>query len=571
MEMITHPDMYSQMLEWQKWRDTAESGQNFINRYLQQFSAREEALSFIRRRNMTYCPAYAKGALNDVKNAIYQRMADIIRENGPDSYMTAIRRSVTRKGQDINSFIGYSVLPELLVMGKVGVFVDRDPLPEFATKLDAEKNPPYLYVYQIEKILNWAYEKDELVSVLLEDTVPVYDDDTLLPKGEKISYRLLNKTPDGVRVRIFETGKEPEQDYTLAIDKVPFVIFDIGQSLLTDIANYQIALMNLASSDLNYCFVANFPFLTVNTNPIEDYGMGKANVSSVSYEGSSDFTESSDGAVNIATTSSIQQVDDTKTAISPSKGMKYGMGLERPGFIAPPSDPLMASMKKQSDMKDEIRQLLNLALSSLGDTTSKEEGLSFIGQELERGEREIAKIWAEYEHSDNQAVIKYPNNYSLRTDGERFEEAKTLSAITPSLPSKTAQKELTKSVTRLLLENKVSPEVMREVLREIDTVENVVTDPNVLAMDFSNGVVGTELYSKLRGYPEGEVEKAKCDHAERAARIVMAQTSAAHTELRSPEARGVHDMAANMDSPDEEKEYSQDEAMSATAEKKVRS
>lgn len=83
--------------------------------------------------------------------------------------------------------------------------------------------------------------------------------------------------------------------------------------------------------------------------------------------------------------------------VSPSMGMKYGIGLERPGFISPPTDPLVASMKKQSEMKDEIKQLLNLSLSSMGDSTSKEEGLSFIGQELERGEREIAAIWCEYE------------------------------------------------------------------------------------------------------------------------------------------------------------------------------
>jgi hypothetical protein len=566
MDFIKHPDAYNQTLEWEKWRYTAESGQDFINRYLKQFSAREEALSFLRRKDMTYCPAYAKGALNDVKNAIYQRMADIIREGGPESYMTAVRRNVTRKGQDMNSFIGYSVLPELLVMGRVGIFVDREPLPSFATKKDAAANPPYLYIYPVEKILNWAYEKDELVSVMLEDTVPIYDEDTLLPVGEKTSQRLLNKTENGVRVRIFSGGKEAEQDYMLDIDKVPFVIFDIKQSLLTDIANYQIALMNLASSDLNYCFVANFPFLTVNTNPIEDYGMGQANVSSVSYENG--LTEGPDGAVNITPVSTtIQNMDDVKTKVSPSMGMKYGIGLERPGFISPPTDPLVASMKKQAEMKDEIKQLLNLSLSSMGDSKSKEEGLSFIGQELERGEREIAAVWGQYEKSNLQAVIKYPNNYSLRTDGERFVEAEMLSAIAPSLPSRTAKRELTKSITRLLLENKVSPETMRTILVEIDKVENVVTDPNVLAMDYSNGVVSEELYSKLRGYPEGEVAKARIDHAERAARIVLAQTSAS---MQNPAARGVPDVSVDSSEPTTEKTLSQDAAMSRTAERMVR-
>jgi hypothetical protein len=42
-----------------------------------------------------------------------------------------------------------------------------------------------------------------------------------------------------------------------------------------------------------------------------------------------------------------------------------------------------------------------------------------------------------------------------------------------------------------------------------------------------NGLVSAELASQIRGYPKGEVEKAKNDHAERLARIQLAQISPA--------------------------------------------
>ena len=64
-------------------------------------------------------------------------------------------------------------------------------------------------------------------------------------------------------------------------------------------------------------------------------------------------------------------------------------------------------------------------------------------------------------------------------------------------------------------------------------------------MDHEAGFVSTKLASELRGYPEGEAEQAAKDHAERAARIVAAQTNTAMTKMQ---ARGAPDMDSVEDS-----------------------
>ena len=42
--------------------------------------------------------------------------------------------------------------------------------------------------------------------------------------------------------------------------RIPFVLLDIGDSMIKDVVNHQIALLNLGSSDVNYALKSNFPF-----------------------------------------------------------------------------------------------------------------------------------------------------------------------------------------------------------------------------------------------------------------------------------------------------------------------
>jgi hypothetical protein len=80
---------------------------------------------------MTPIPTYAKAAINDIRNSLFSRMRDITRRGGSDSYQRAINgldQGVDRRGSTMNAFLGMKCLTELLVMGRVGVFVDNSQI-----------------------------------------------------------------------------------------------------------------------------------------------------------------------------------------------------------------------------------------------------------------------------------------------------------------------------------------------------------------------------------------------------------------------------------------------------------
>ena len=175
-----------------------------------------------------------------------------------------------------------------------------------------------------------------------------------------------------------------------------------------------------------------------------------------------------------------------------------------------------------------------------------EAGLSYIGLELEHGEREIGIVWSAYEGGKDAPTIKYPTRYNLRSDADRRKEAEELKVLMESVPSLTYQKALAKDIARVVVGHKVSNEVIEAIQAEIDKAEVVVTDSETVIADHEAGFVSTEMASQIRGYPQGQVEQAKKDHAERAARIALAQSEAG--------ARGVSDLSADADAGKKEKE-----------------
>jgi len=558
-EDSTHPEYDAMQGKWDKYRYTFEGGSDFIGKYLKKFSTRENTTDFNNRKEISYSPSHAKSAVIDIKNSIYQRMIDITRVGGTPTYMSAIRGEnlgVDLDGNTINGFIGRLVLPELLSMGKVGVFIDRPILPENPSLLDTQKKQPYLYMYKTEDIRNWSVDKhNQLTSLLLRDYTYVYDDQTGLPVKETINYRLLKLTPAGnVGVTFYNSeGETHGNEIVLNLTRIPFVIFEINSSLLTDVADYQVALLNLASSDMNYALKSNFPFYT------EQYDIR----SEMAQLLAANSIKDSDGndVDKPGTSSEAGKAKNYNTNVGVAQGRRYPANLERPAFIHPSSEPLLASMKKQGELRQEIRQLVNLAVSDIEprhvsadskkeDSKSLESGLSYIGLELEYGERQIGEIWSMYEKSKLVPTIKYPENYSLKDDETRRLEAKQARELIPVLPSLTYQKFMAKQIARLLVGHKVSNSEFDIIMKEIDDSLIVVTDPDVIIKDFEAGFLGTELASQSRGYPKGQVEIAKKDHAERAARIVLAQTKAADMKARGAEDLGVEEDAGKREKDD---------------------
>jgi hypothetical protein len=573
IQRLTHPCYDASINDWSKYRSTSIGGDVFIDDYLDQFSIRETYSDFIKRRSITYCPAHAKSGVLEIKNAIQCKLVDVIRKNGTDSYMKASNgdaRGVDFCGNTMTGFIVGEVLPDLLNIGKVAVYVDRDPIQDGSTVSDVAGNRPYLYRYAAEDILSWHYEKGILTSVLLRDTIETVEEKTGLVTGEATEYRILKLSPTGVDVTICDSNGIVVSVTTLSLKMIPLVIFEITQSLLVDVANYQIALLNLASSDMNYALKANFPFYTEQYDALADLMNLRQAVSSpdaVTFE-----TVGSNGESSLA-----QRAKDPEIKVGVSQGRRYPKGLERPGFINPSAEPLNASMAKQAQLKEEIRQLIHLTLQSVKSKAAQqssenlgglESGLANIGLELAYGERQIAEIWAQYEAKSEVAQIIYPQNYSLKTDENRQKEAEALRKEISSSPSVTYQKEIAKEIVTTTLGHKVSQETLKKIHLEIDGALQVVTTVDDIIKDHENGFVSTATASKIRGYSEKEAELAKQDHAERAARIVTAQMNAA--AIKNAASRGVDDLDSEDDTPEDEKKRSRDTSGDVDIGKKVR-
>jgi hypothetical protein len=575
-----HPNFLAQMGDWDKWRMTYRGGDEYRERYLRRFDTREDLNDFADRKSMTPIPTFAKSAINDIRNAIFQRLSDVIRKDGSDAYQQAIdgeNMGVDNRGSSMNYFLGNKCLSDLLVMGRVGVYVDAPEIGSLTTLAESRKTRPYLYSYAVEDILNYncakPEEPSEFQSLLLRDTVMQYDADTWLPLHSVQRYRLVYISPMTGKVNIqfydldgnlIDRDGNPSGPIELQIERIPFVLFDIGDSLIKDVADHQIALLNLGSSDVNYALKSNFPFYTEQ----RDLRAVGSHLKRVASDGTA--TQGGQGAA------------DEVMKVGTTQGRYYDTSVERPGFIAPPSAPLEASMKLQDKLEGDIRKLVNLAIVNLGSRVSAESkkvdnegldaGLSYIGLVMEGGERRITDFWSAYEErtpSRRQvATIKYPDKYSLKTDADRIEEADKLGKLIHTIPSRVAKREISKNITTVLLGQKIKADTLKKIHAEIDAAPYTTSDPKTIIEAKEAGLVGEQTASIALGFDDDEHLVARKDHIRRATEIAKAQGIA--RGAGDPASRGVSDLSANGNAGKEEKEATRNTDLNSTTKKPVR-
>jgi len=534
---LTHPAYNVDVANWQKWRLTYDSGQDFLDQYLKKFTDREGDDDFQLRKEISYIPAFAKAAVNDVKDAIFQRISDVTRDANSESYNDSVigkRSGVDRAGTTMNSFIGSNILPELLTMKRVGVFVD---MPELRgqTLADQQGINPYIYSYRAEDILNWDIDlqnNKQYKKLLLRDFIFETDEATGLPIEFTERYRYISSFEDTVSVQFFDADSKPiTREGISGIDiielnlpEIPFAVFELTDSLLKDIANYQIALLNLASSDMAYALNCNFPFYTEQFDPRVDNLFGRPGGSDVSIIKGGERDET-------------MAAKNYEIEVGTMTGRRVPKGLEMPKYIHPSPEPLRASMDKQKELKNDINRLVKLAVSSLSpnasgesksfDERSLEAGLSAIGLELEQGERRIAQLWQSYENRKaNSPTIVYPKKYSLQSDKDLRDESKELAESVKNIPSLIYKREAMKLAVNKRLGCRISLETLEAIEKEIDQSEVIFHNPEELSRDVELSLIDPETASKAKGYPEGTVKKAEDAHAERIKRIAESQAKA---------------------------------------------
>jgi hypothetical protein len=537
---------------WMLWRDCYYGGIDFAYRHLHKFTTRESDPDFYNRRQITPIPSFAKTAINEVRNSIFNRMSDTIRRNGSEVFQSAasgLSGGVDLRGSSMNFFMGKTVLTELLVMGQVGIYVDMPPV-NGPTLADTLGSRPYLYKYDVEDILSWSVSSpsnpSEFKALLLRDRGVDYHVDNLLgvtlPIGSYERFRLvwLDPASGHVMVRFLNTAAEPidpmsglptlDPPIELALTRIPFVMIDSGESLMKDVANHQIALLNLGSSDVSYALKANFPFYTEQQDlrAIGDH---------LKMGASPDGTAQSGG----------QGSSDKELTLSATQGRAYDLKAERPGFIHPSPEPLRASIELQQKLEDDIRKLVHLSMSNktgravaaeVKDMVQQglEAGLAYVGSVLETAERKIADYWACYEENKPEkrriAHVKYPTRYALSKTMDRVSEAAKLSDLITKVPGRIAKRELAKDLVTTLLGARIPEDQLQAIYADIDTCDYTTSDPETIIQAAINGLVGEQTASIALGFNDDEYLVAREDHQNRIERIAKAQTQGNETVVK---------------------------------------
>ncbi len=589
---ICHPGIARRSLEWQKWRLTFEGGELFIDRYLQKFSHREDESEYQQRKCLTYCPAFAKAALKKIINRTFSRAREITRIGGPKNYQESIEGvngGVDLSGSTMNYFIGNKTLEELLKMSVVGIYVDM-PVLQGPTLADKGNNHPYCYLFEAEQIRSYTphpSRPNEVSAVLLTEKNFTYDNFVNLPCSEYDRYRYiyLKDTENGPRVfvRFYNENSEitnyygqifPEYeesnnpfdetptnitDYNDIqigeIDRIPFVLLDIGNSILADTSNYQISLLNMGSGDVWFGVKSCFPFYVEEFDPnsVSQYIREEDQVS----------TDILDRFQNTVTTT-----NGTEISVGPSKGRKYPKGTNQPAFINPGIEPLTGSMAKQEQMKKEIDQLTQLSVESLVGVTADEgvlSGINYINYILERAENQIASFWSMYEGTNDIAQVKYPQTPEITDPKDIQTEVTNLLLLIDKTPQLTLKKSLMKELVRLKLGSKETKVNLDKIYEEIDQSDVIIGDPLNIMNDVNTGLLSNKSAAVARGYNENEPELAAQDHAEKLARIQTAQmpssstsTNGTSTLINDAQARGLDHLSGNANAGSQEKQQVKD-------------
>ncbi len=575
---IRHPYWRSKFNEWRKWRLVSEGGDQFINEYLEQYTGREGLNDFNRRKRITPTPNFSSSAVTEINNSIFQRLIDVTRKGGSDNYQEAVRGTgdgIDLQGASMNSFLGLQLLPELLPMSRVGIFVDMPVLSGSTIQAQLQERP-YIYLYTAENILSWRRRPgapDEFQSVLLKDFVEETNHTFGLPDKTIERFRLIFLEDGVVHIKFFERfmtsadvpaerqidqfGNPTDIDIILDVDRIPFVLVELSDSLLSNIANHQIALLNLESSDIAYAMMSNFPIYTEQRSPLDLNHLKQA---AGGDQGTSDEANAS-------------ITKEREIEVGSLHGRLYPLQTDRPDFIHPSSEPLIVSMAKQQQLKQDIRDLVNLNLSNIKpklqsaeskqiDEHGLEAGLSALGLVLEHAERKIASFYAMMEGTSKVATILYPETWALRTESDRRLEVKELQELRNAVPSVKFSKAISVQLAQVVLGQKLSKEDLEAIVKEIESASAVSADPDIIFPALEAGILDLKTAALLFGYPEEVVAAAKIDHAERIARIAEAQASQA--------ARGNPDADQDPNSGKKEKKESRDTTKDAIVKDKTR-
>lgn len=528
---LRHPTWTKTHDSMVNWRLAYEGGEAFVNKNLRRYSRRETPTEFTERKTISYNPSHTKRVVNSIRNSIAAKLNEVVRTGDP-AYQKIIQEDIDNKKSSIDSFLASQVLPMLLVQKRALICVDAPPLPEKTTKAEDDGHP-YAWFVSAEDLLTFHEDDDDgiLDVALIRESIDETDDETGLTTKCRMRYRFIKYlkpgmefggfSGEGVLIALYKDNGEEDGEpvFIKGMTRLPLIDINITTSIVEDIVRHQISLLNLASTDMQFLYRANFPVFTRQIKPNKSLApkMGTKKVASApaTVSQSSEFDE-----------------DDSNnkgaTQMGVSTGLQYEEGLNSPSFIAPTTENIKISLEKQRALVEEIQVLSDLSLTNLSikaleqsgksksmDQIGKEAGLAYLGTVLETAERELAEVFHEFLSSAVEYTITYPTDYSLKTQQERNEECESLDKVKKLIRNKMYQKSVEKRIAEIATRPFESAEEVKKIQDSID-LESWLDDNNERAIaiqqDVMNKIMSVPTAQAMRGL-DPEVEKAALEAA----------------------------------------------------------
>lgn len=537
-----HPEWSEMHADWVKWRQTYEGGDEFVDAFLFEYSRREESDDFNVRKNLTYNPNHAGALLDIIRNAMIAKLPEVTRKGDP-VYEELMRRDVDMLKSSMTTFIGLEVLPLLLAQGKRFVGVDAPAVLNRAgvVTMADDKSRPYLWTFDAEDMLSWSYDEEgRFASILIRETVDIRNPMSGLVMGTRKQFRYMRLLTEGeavsqpvdadnnvtapfvgpgVMVVLLNEDDEVLHGPTiLDITRIPIVELRLVESLMKDLADMQIGLLNLNSTDMSFLFRGNFPIYTEMFDQLEAHLKPLASKRTV---------ETFEGEIDDRDRVVEQDERPNVREAGAGQGIGYKEGLERPGFIAPQTENLRASMEKQMTIARDMRALLDVSLVSLSvkaveqsgkskeaDRVGQEAALAYIASVLESADRDIASLFHEFLGSTIAGEIRYPTGFTAKGEAERREEIAELRKIRATVQSKTFARSIDRKIIELGMRMTASPDEIELAIKEVESSSFIDDDPQrreAISRDIEDGVLSKRTGSTLRGYEETEADDAMAE------------------------------------------------------------
>jgi hypothetical protein len=303
-----HPDYQEYLPLWTKWRDATKGEEQIKSKgeiYLPRLYRQEP---FEYKQYLSMAEWYnASGKTVDAMVGAHHRHP-IAAELGR---LEALRERACHR-QTLEE-VAQKATREIWTTGRVGLLAEID-----------DDKEPQLYLYTAESIVNWRYEDDRLVFVILRETYEESSADSPYVYECKYQYRFLEINEEGVYTqRVMreteERGKKvwafipdleeyPRKAGDIALTEIPFALIDyegidgkIGGSPIADIVSLNLKHYRVTANKANYLHVSSCPILHVDglsedERPKTKWGLGTGVVLYTMGGGSSSYTEPSGAA-----------------------------------------------------------------------------------------------------------------------------------------------------------------------------------------------------------------------------------------------------------------------------------